>query len=117
ANHKGHAPHPISVDAEAARKVLVHDDGPRRKSEPGAFDQRCESKSDGNRDHERDEAISRIGFAEHGDRATERALRKLNLTTEAERDELTDDNTESPGGEDRIERTIVQRPDHQPLDQ
>ena len=44
-------------------------------------------------------------------------MRKLDLAAKAERDELADDDAESPGGEDRIKRAIVEWPDHQPFDQ
>ena len=112
ADHEGGQAHFRRIDAQRARQRLVHDDRAGREAKTGSVKQHGETKADdqGRQDHE--EPIERVVDTKDIDRSREQVRRELHVTAKQQRDQLTDDDTETPGGEDGIERPPVERPHH-----
>ena len=63
-----------------------------------------------------DQPISGIRLAKDGIVPLSGGSRKMHPAAKAEGEELADDDAEAPGGEDRIERSGVERTDDQTFD-
>src|SRR5262249_6707331 len=87
---------------------FVHDHRARLEAEPRCIQERCNASSHCRCRHDEKETIQGISLSEHGGSPCDGRLHELNLATKNDRDELTDDNAETPGRQNCVEGSVVQ---------
>src|ERR1700733_9925027 len=96
-------------DPEPPRERFVHDHRARLEAEPGCIQERCNAARHRRRGEDEKETIEGIGLSHDTGGPCDRRLHELNLAAKNNRDELTDDDAETPGRQDCIKGPIVQR--------
>src|SRR6202041_3052612 len=98
-----------AIDAKPSRELFVHDHRARLKAEPGCIQERGNAARHHRRGGNEKETIEGISLANDARGPRDRRLHELNLAAENNRDELTDDDAETPGRQNGIKGPIVQR--------